>query len=32
VISKEMEGTTFIITLPIRMQEEMNKNENSFGR
>ena len=32
VISKEMEGTTFIITLPIRMQEEINKNENSFGR
>jgi signal transduction histidine kinase len=32
VISKEMEGTTFIITLPIRMREEMNKNENSFGR
>jgi len=31
VISKEMEGTTFIITLPIRMQEEMSKNENSFG-
>ena len=32
VISKEMEGTTFIITLPIRMQEEMSKNENSSGR
>ena len=32
VISKEMEGTTFIITLPIRMQEEMSKNENSVGR
>jgi signal transduction histidine kinase len=32
VISKEMEGTTFIITLPIRMQEEMSKDENSFGR
>jgi signal transduction histidine kinase len=32
VKSKEMEGTTFIITLPIRMQEEMSKNENSVGR
>jgi len=32
VISKEMEGTSFIITLPIRMQEEMSKNENSVGR
>jgi signal transduction histidine kinase len=32
VISKEMEGTTFIITLPIRMHEELSKNENSFGR
>ena len=32
VKSKENEGTTFIITLPIRIQEEMNKDENSFGR
>ncbi len=32
VKSKEREGTTFIITLPIRMQEEMSKNENSVGR
>jgi two-component system NtrC family sensor kinase len=32
VTSKEMEGTTFIITLPIRMQEEMSQNENSVGR
>ncbi|MBW2193934.1 MAG: ATP-binding protein [Deltaproteobacteria bacterium] len=32
VKSKEMEGTTFIITLPIRMQEEMSKNENFVGR
>jgi len=32
VKSKEMEGTTFIITLPIRLQEEMRKNENSVGR
>jgi two-component system NtrC family sensor kinase len=32
VESRENEGTTFVITLPIRMQEEMSKNENSVGR
>jgi signal transduction histidine kinase len=32
VISKEMEGTTFNITLPIRMQEGLIKDEDSFGR
>ena len=32
VKSRENEGTTFIITLPIHLQEEMIKNENSFGR
>jgi signal transduction histidine kinase len=31
VESRESEGTTFIITLPIQMQEEMRKDENSFG-
>ena len=32
VESRENEGTTFIITLPIHLQEEMRKDENSFGR
>jgi len=31
VKSRENEGTTFIITLPIHMQEEMRKDENSFS-
>ncbi len=32
VKSRENEGTEFIITLPIHLQEEMRKDENSFGR
>jgi len=32
VESRENEGTTFVITLPIHIQEEMRKDENSFGR
>jgi signal transduction histidine kinase len=32
VESRENEGTTFVITLPIHLQEEMSKDENSFGR
>ncbi len=32
VKSRENEGTAFIITLPIHLQEEMRKDENSFGR
>ena len=32
VKSRENEGTTFIITLPIHLQEEMRKDESSFGR
>ena len=31
VKSRENEGTTFVITLPIHIQEEMRKDENSFG-
>ncbi len=31
VKSKANEGTTFTITLPIRIQEELRDNENSFG-
>ncbi len=31
VNSKQNEGTTFTITLPIRTQEELRDNENSFG-
>ncbi len=31
VKSKQNEGTTFTITLPIRTQEELRDNENSFG-
>jgi signal transduction histidine kinase len=32
VESRENEGTTFVITLPIHLKEEMSKDENSFGR
>jgi two-component system NtrC family sensor kinase len=32
VKSKVNKGTTFTITLPIRLQEELGDNENSFGR
>jgi signal transduction histidine kinase len=32
VKSKEHEGTTFILSLPVRIKEEMSDNESSFGR
>ena len=32
VTSKEHEGTTFILSLPVRIKEEMSDDEGSFGR
>jgi two-component system NtrC family sensor kinase len=32
VKSKEQEGTTFILSLPVRIKEEMSDDESSFGR
>ena len=32
VTSKEREGTTFILSLPVRIKEEMSDNEGPFGR